>query len=174
MPPSLWSPPWFSFNRWVNLFLLGCHCSVYFIVRYYTYIFDHLFPLQPGTSFFFSFCLFYFWPHLMVCGNLVSQPRMKHTPLVLKVQNLNHLASKEVPGTSLRPGRLDLTDFCIPKTQTSLDHSEYSSNSSWIEWSHQLVLASVSVSFTRLGASWRQVWALFIFIYSTWHRTGSR
>lgn len=63
-------------------------------------------------------------------GILVSQPGMKHTPLVLKVQNLNHLAATEVPGTSLRPGRLDLTRLCIPQTQISLGHSEHLSSSS--------------------------------------------
>ena len=46
--------------------------------------------------------LLFFWPHCGACEILVSPPRVKREPLVVKTQSPNHRTSKEFPLAALK------------------------------------------------------------------------
>ena len=47
------------------------------------------------------FNLIFFWPHHVVCGNLVPQTGTEQVPSAMEVQSLNHWTTREVLSPSL-------------------------------------------------------------------------
>ena len=57
--------------------------------------------LSLSLSLSFFNLIFFFWPHHVVCGNLVPQTGTEQVPSAMEVQSLNHWTTREVLSPSL-------------------------------------------------------------------------
>ena len=73
---------------------LGVERATYLPVTELTHFLDHFLIYYDFHDFFF-----FFWPHSMVCGNLVIQKGIEPRSMVLKAWSLNHWTTGEFPMT---------------------------------------------------------------------------